>query len=175
MQVTVTLTHETLLTAPDQQWFQTLESLAVRPLQSCDIFAIEKIWIRPKCIGILLEIGFDGGDPLRRIGRSSVAMHRERHDCKLFGQRGRDLSPVSHVVQCLIFVESLHFDGPFDGIAAQVVGMQDIMLDGTNTPGVPCNAISIGVKFTAKQIANDATTVDPAPLPNPCAFDAGTD
>jgi len=63
----------------------------------------------------------------------------------------------------------------FDGITAQVVGMQDIMLDGTNTPGVPCNAISIGVKFTAKQIANDATTVDPAPLPNPCAFDAGTD
>lgn len=62
----------------------------------------------------------------------------------------------------------------FDGIADQLRSIQDILLDGTNRAGVACNAISIGLKFTARKIADDSSTVDvPAP-PDACA-DAGTD
>jgi hypothetical protein len=51
---------------------------------------------------------------------------------------------------------------------------QDILDDGTNASGVPCNAISIGIGFTAKLVANPTqVAVDPTPLPDPC--DAGVD
>jgi len=62
----------------------------------------------------------------------------------------------------------------FDGVVAQIRDMQDIMLDETNPPGAPCNAISIGIAFTATQIANAQTTVDVPSPPDPCT-DAGTD
>jgi hypothetical protein len=62
-----------------------------------------------------------------------------------------------------------------DGVVNQVRAMQDILVDATNAPSVPCTAISIGLKFTAKQISNDQTSVDVASPPDPCAADAGTD
>lgn len=37
--------------------------------------------------------------------------------------------------------------GSFDGIAQQIRQTQDILLDGTNAPGVPCNGISFGMGF----------------------------
>ena len=65
--------------------------------------------------------------------------------------------------------------GPaFDGIAGQLSQSQDILGDGTNTPGVPCDAISIGIGFTAKLVANPTKVgVEPPPLPDLC--DAGPD
>jgi hypothetical protein len=43
----------------------------------------------------------------------------------------------------------------------------DIMVDGTNAPGVACTGISIGIGFTAKSAKlGDAVTV--APAPDPC-------
>jgi hypothetical protein len=66
----------------------------------------------------------------------------------------------------------------FDGVAEQIQGMQDILLDGTNHAGAACNALSIGIGFNAQRIANPTTVVDdPPPPPDPCTvtFDAGTD
>jgi len=66
----------------------------------------------------------------------------------------------------------------WDGIAQQIEQMQDILLDGTNHPGVACNALSIGIGFNAKRIANPTTVVpDPPPPPDPCAanVDGGAD
>ncbi len=54
----------------------------------------------------------------------------------------------------------------FDGVAQQIRQAQDILLDGTNTQGVPCTAISVGLGFEAKLVANP-TEVSPAPPPPP--------
>ncbi|HEY1960208.1 MAG TPA: hypothetical protein VGH28_31580 [Polyangiaceae bacterium] len=57
----------------------------------------------------------------------------------------------------------------FDGIAEQLRQAQDILQDGTNTAGVSCDGISIGLGFTAKLVANPTTVVQaPPPPPNPC-------
>ena len=49
----------------------------------------------------------------------------------------------------------------------------DIRADGTNGPGAACDAISIGIGFTAKQIGPAKTLAKPTPpAPDPCA-DAG--
>ena len=64
----------------------------------------------------------------------------------------------------------------FDWTAASIHQSQDILRDGTNAPGVPCDAISFGVGFTARLIGNPTSVVpDPAPLPNLCdSIDGGT-
>lgn len=50
----------------------------------------------------------------------------------------------------------------------------DIMVDGTNRPGVECNGISVGIGFTAKRIGPPKTLAkdEPAP-PDPCLADGG--
>jgi hypothetical protein len=53
-------------------------------------------------------------------------------------------------------------------------GAPDILVDGGNGPGVPCDAISIGLGFIAKQIGTGPETgIDPLPLADTCATDAG--
>jgi hypothetical protein len=57
----------------------------------------------------------------------------------------------------------------FNGFADQLRQAQDILQDGTNAQGVPCDAISIGVGFTARLVANPTKVVpDPQPLPDAC-------
>lgn len=53
----------------------------------------------------------------------------------------------------------------------------DIMRDGTNKPGTACDAISIGIGFTARRIGNPTRLAPPeTPPPDPCAppADAGS-
>jgi hypothetical protein len=56
----------------------------------------------------------------------------------------------------------------FDGIAQQIREAQEILVDGTNAPGVPCTGISIGIGFNAKRVANPTTVVQAPPTANPC-------
>ena len=64
--------------------------------------------------------------------------------------------------------------GEFDD-TAQILAAQDILSDATNASGTPCNAISIGVRFTVKRVANPTQIgSDPKPLVDQCP-DAGTD
>jgi len=62
---------------------------------------------------------------------------------------------------------SLCAGAAFDSIAAQIRQASDILRDGSNMAGVPCDAISIGIGFDATivKIGNVAT---PAAPPNPC-------
>lgn len=55
----------------------------------------------------------------------------------------------------------------FDGIATQIKQLQDIRDDGTQDPGKPCNAISIGLGFSAQKVRLGAITPTPT-LNNPC-------
>ena len=55
-----------------------------------------------------------------------------------------------------------------------VLQTEEILDDGTNTPGVPCTATSIGLGFHAARVANPTMVgQDPAPLVDQC--DAGAD
>ena len=63
----------------------------------------------------------------------------------------------------------------FSGFANQIRQAQDILSDETNRAGVSCNAISIGLGFVAKRVANPTKVgVDP-PKSDPCTSmaDAG--
>jgi hypothetical protein len=42
----------------------------------------------------------------------------------------------------------------FDSAVEQIQQAQDILLDGSNQRGVPCDGISIGLGFDAKRVAN---------------------
>ncbi len=59
----------------------------------------------------------------------------------------------------------------FDSIAAQIMQSSDIMVDGTNgDPEVTCNAISVGLGFTAKRvILGEAVDSPPDDGEDPCA------
>lgn len=60
------------------------------------------------------------------------------------------------------FDESLCDGSLFDSIAAQIRQSSDIMADGTNgNPDVTCNAISVGLGFTAKRVILGAAVDSP--------------
>ncbi len=66
----------------------------------------------------------------------------------------------------------------FDGIAQQIMQDQDILSDETNHAGVACDAISIGIGFNARMVANPTKVVaEPNAPPDPCVIapDAGVD
>ena len=56
----------------------------------------------------------------------------------------------------------------FDGIAQQISQAQEILANGTNQSGVPCDAISIGIGFNAKLVANPTTVAQIPTLADPC-------
>lgn len=65
-----------------------------------------------------------------------------------------------------------------DSIKSTIRQASDILQDGTNKAGVPCDAISIGIGFTAKHIGNPTTEAPPDKTPpDPCTApeDGGTD
>jgi hypothetical protein len=71
--------------------------------------------------------------------------------------------------------QSLCSGSAFDSIAEQITQAEDIVHDGTNTAGVPCDAISIGFGFDGVQIGPvDSVTFPYEPLPNICP-EAGGD
>ncbi len=63
----------------------------------------------------------------------------------------------------------------FDGIAQQIKQASDILSDGSNSSGKACDAISIGLGFSAKQIANPTKIAALGTAsPDPCSTDGGT-
>jgi hypothetical protein len=56
---------------------------------------------------------------------------------------------------------------------AEIAQGQDMLADGTNKPGVPCDAISFGIGFDAVAVKLGGYGSSPPLPPDPC--DAGTD
>ena len=71
---------------------------------------------------------------------------------------------------------SLCSGSAFDQIAGQIRQASDIFSDGTNAAGKPCDAISIGIGFTADEIGVPKAVGVTKPGTDPCAAstDAGT-
>lgn len=65
----------------------------------------------------------------------------------------------------------------FGGIADQMRQGQDILADTSNAPGVPCDAVSIGIGITTRLIANPTTVAADPPVQDFCAptTDGGLD
>ena len=63
---------------------------------------------------------------------------------------------------------SLCSGAAFDSIAQQIRQAQDIMIDGTNQPGVSCNGISFGWGFDAKRVQLGAVAPPSTPSGDPC-------
>lgn len=63
-----------------------------------------------------------------------------------------------------------------DSIKATIRQASDILQDGSNKAGVNCDAISVGIGFTAKRIANPTQVFkdDGTTPPDPCKGDGGT-
>jgi len=65
-----------------------------------------------------------------------------------------------------------------EGIKDSIRQASDMIADGSQTAGIPCTGISVGLGFTAKRIANPTKTAsEGTPPPNPCdaPADAGAD
>ena len=64
----------------------------------------------------------------------------------------------------------------FDAIKDTIRKSSDMLKDGTNRAGAPCDAISVGIGFTAKRIANPTEVFkdDGTTPPDPCKGDGGT-
>lgn len=63
-----------------------------------------------------------------------------------------------------------------DAIKDTIRKSSDMLKDGTNRPGVSCDAISVGIGFTAKRVANPTEIYkdDGTVPPDPCKGDGGT-
>jgi hypothetical protein len=57
----------------------------------------------------------------------------------------------------------------FAQVAKSILQAADIMDDGTNSAGTPCNGISIGIGFDADEIGQPQVVGTPAATKNPCA------
>ena len=70
---------------------------------------------------------------------------------------------------------SLACGSAWQSIAQQITQAQDILLDGTNAPGQPCDGISIGIGFDGVQIGPVQTVAQAhGALPDLCV-EAGGD
>jgi hypothetical protein len=57
----------------------------------------------------------------------------------------------------------------FDQIVQEFDQAQDILVDGTNSPGVACNAFSVGLGFAATEVGTPDKVAQPLPpMPDPC-------
>ncbi len=78
--------------------------------------------------------------------------------------------------ECAVRMDGSFCGAAFDGFAQQIRQAQDILEDGTNASSIPCDAISIGIGFTARLVANPTKVIPDTPLsPDPCTknVDAG--
>jgi hypothetical protein len=67
-------------------------------------------------------------------------------------------------------------DSPaFQSIVSSIEAAADILHDGTNAAGTPCDAISIGIGFDGDQIGPPAYVGAPSTPQNSCATDGGAD
>ncbi len=116
----------------------------------------------------------------------AVALTVEIHDPVLTFVRTGTTSATNGVIAGVLETqEAVDAAGAFGGQLGQcgnifefeIEGAQDILADGSNAPGVPCNAISIGLGFTAQVVGNPTQVgASPPVAPNPCApLDAGVD
>lgn len=72
------------------------------------------------------------------------------------------------------FAKDLCSGSTVDGIISSIQQASDMMADGSQNPNAPCDGISIGLGFTAKQVANPTKTATPGDAgADPCAAGAG--
>jgi hypothetical protein len=88
-----------------------------------------------------------------------------------------DAQELTGTLQMVVERFSTAFCGAeFNFFAGEIAQAQDILANSSNSAGAPCDAISIGIGFTAKLVANPTMVgVDPAPPADSCLDGGSTD
>ena len=129
---------------------------------------------------VSVSIGLAGSDFVLKIHRAIITFDHTAPDALGNGTIAGILSTTEledefRRVAGRISV-SLCSGGTLDSIVQTVRQARDIMLDGNNRAGVPCDGISVGIGFTAKRIGDPKTTGSDPAAPDPCLpADAGAD
>ena len=103
------------------------------------------------------------------IHHAIVSFEQPTKGVALNGTIAGILDPMEVVASTRRLLTEARYCGAERGVVDGVLEAQDIGLDGTNLPGVPCTGISIGLGFIAEEIAAPTRIADPdAPARVPC-------
>ena len=142
-----------------------------------DAFIVNGTWVNGDASTVKLSLGFGGVSLDIEISKATISFNHAGADAANGTIAG--VINTKKLVDGLRSVagrisDSLCSGSAFDSIAQQIEQASDIMSDGTNAAGAQCDAISIGIGFTAKEIAPPTTVADlGTPTPDKCS-DAGT-
>ena len=122
----------------------------------------------PSADPLMLRLTFAA--PLDLVIRAPVVTFQRAADGSITGTVAGVLDTDAFVVSAFslgtaIFPPMCTDPTQFDGIADQIRQAQDIVHDGTNRSGVPCDGMSIGLAFHATPVANPTEDVELAPPP----------
>ncbi len=138
-----------------------------------DAFVVGGTWVNGVGSDVKLSLAFGGVALDITVHRSTIAFDHSGTDA-LNGTIAGVIN-TKELIDGLRSVagrisDSLCSGSAFDSIAQQIQQASDIMSDGTNAAGADCTAISIGIGFTAKEIAAPSTVADlGTPAPDKCA------
>jgi hypothetical protein len=157
-------------------WLDNPSSIASGSLlQFPDSYVVDGTWVSGSPIASLpLQIGLSG-QPLDIVIHQAVITMEHTSATHMANGTISGVIITSELVQALMEVAghlstSLCSGAAFQSIATQIEQDSDILQDGTNVAGVPCDAISVGLGFTADQIGLPMVVAAPVtPPPNPCA------
>jgi hypothetical protein len=139
-----------------------------------DAFIVNGTWVSGTPIATLsLQLTFSGQSLTLNVHQATITM---QHSAAAHMTNGTIAGVIttSELITSLMAIAghlstSLCGGAAFNSIATQIEQDSDIIHDGSNVMGTPCDAISIGLGFTADQIGEPKdVAVPPAPSPNPC-------
>jgi hypothetical protein len=142
-----------------------------------DAYVVNGTWVSGPPGDVTLGLPIDGYSLPLIIHQAVVTFE---HSTAIHGANGQ----ISGVLDTTEFVagfrnlagslsKSLCSGAALTGILAEIEDAQDVLSDGTNPEGMPCNAISIGLGFTADAIAQPDMLAPAITMPDPCGTDGG--
>jgi hypothetical protein len=139
-----------------------------------DAYVVNGTWVSGTPIATLsLQLTFSGQMLVLNVHQATITMQHSAAS-KMTNGTIAGVITTSELISSLMAIAghlstSLCGGAAFQSIATQIEQDSDIIHDGTNTAGTPCDAISIGLGFTADQIGLPTeVAVPPTPSPNPC-------
>jgi hypothetical protein len=139
-----------------------------------DAFIVNGTWVSGTPIATLsLQLTFSGQSLTLNVHQATITMQHSAAN-KMTNGTIAGVITTSELISSLMAIAghlstSLCSGAAFNSIATQIEQDSDIIHDGSNVMGTPCDAISIGLGFTADQIGEPTVVAAPtAPSPNPC-------
>jgi hypothetical protein len=137
-------------------------------------------WVNGTPSDLTLKLLLQGQPLVLQIHHAVLTFH---HTVDAAGQdhaTGGIISGVLKTSEFLVEIDEVAAEQDYCNAAGLlldfIASTSDIMQDGTNAAGQPCDGVSIGLEFDADAIAPPDTVIqaiDAGGLPAPCVADAG--